>query len=478
MSVAQKVAWNTLALVAARVVTLALTLVGTVLLTRYLGVDGYGDFTAVIVYISLFSVLFDLGIVTLLVRELAQEPTSEVALVGKVLTLRLLLAVGVGVLAAALAPVLYPGPEHDQLRLGIAVALPTILFSSIASTLTAVFQARLKLERAALAEVGAQLVAVGLLAVLVVTDRSFEEIVAATVAGAAVNALLVYLLVRNLVAVRPQVDVRAWRRTLVRALPLGTALVLNMIYFRVDALLLSLLRDPREVGIYGLAWRFLEVLTVFPYFFVAAVFPLLAAATASGDLDGLRRLCQRSFDVLVVAALPLTLGIVATAPRLVSLVAGEEFAEAVGPLRLVMVGAGVTFITTLLGYLLVALDRQLQALWLTSVVLVLNLGLNLLFIPEYGYWAAAVIATATDVLVLVGLLWMAQRYGGFTPALSVAFRAGIAGLLLFAGAFALRGYLLLAIPVGAAVYVSALYALRVPRALGLRELVVGLRPGS
>ena len=35
-----------------------------------------------------------------------------------------------------------------------------------------------------------------------------------------------------------------------------------------------------------------------------------------------------------------TLGIVATRPRLVSIVAGDEFEDAVGPLRLVMVGAG------------------------------------------------------------------------------------------------------------------------------------------
>lgn len=480
MSVARRVAWNTFAQAAARVITLGLTLVSTVLVTRHLGVEGYGDFTAVIVYVSLFSVLFDWGVATLLVRQLAQQKGGEAELVGKVLTLRLLLAFGVGALAAGLAPIFYAGAEHDRLRLGIAVALPTILFSSVASTFGAVFQAQLKLERAALAEVGSQIVAVGLIAVLVTADRPFEEIVAAVVAGAAVNALLMYLLVRSLVRISPQIDTQAWRRILVQAFPLGASLVLNAIYFRVDAFLLSLMRGPRDVGIYGLAWRFLEVLTVFPYFFVIAVFPLLAASAHAGDLGGLRQLSQRSFDALVVAAIPLTVGIVATAPELVRIVAGEEFEPAVGPLRLVMVGAAIAFVTTLLGYLIVALDRQLQALWLSVVALALNLGLNLLLIPEYGYWAAAAIATATDFTILVGLLWLMHRFAGFTPSLGVTMRAAVGGALLFAAAFALRGNLAAAVLAGATVYAAALYVLRVPQALGLRELLGGMRsrPGS
>ena len=138
MSVARKVAWNTLAQTVARVVTLALTLVATILLTRQLGVEGYGDFTAVIIYVSLFSVLFDLGIATLLVRSSPGSATRSRSS-GQVFALRLLLAVAVGALAAR-SPGALPCPEHDQLRLGIAVALPTLLFSSVATTLTAVFR--------------------------------------------------------------------------------------------------------------------------------------------------------------------------------------------------------------------------------------------------------------------------------------------------------------------------------------------------
>jgi O-antigen/teichoic acid export membrane protein len=467
----RQIAWNTATQVAARLAAIAIAVTTLVIVTRYLGVRSYGDLVSITVYASVFGVLFDLGISTIVVRQLAQRRASPAELIGKVLTLRIGLAVVVALTAGLLAFPIYGGAEHHRLRIGILIALPIILATAVTTTVSTYFQAELKMARLAAAEVATQLVALGLIALFVALDKGFYAIVGATVAAFVFNALLALVLFRAVLPLRLQVDTRLWRKLVVQALPIGIALVLNVIYFRLDAFLLSLLKGPRDVGIYGIAFRFSEMLTPFPLFFVASVFPVLAAAVAVQNHEQFRAVVQRAFDVLVLAALPVVLGTIAIAPQLVRVIAGDAFGDAELPLRLVVFGTGITFIATLFGYVLVALDRQRNGLWLSLLTLLVNLGLNLALIPPYGYVAAAAAASGTDALLLAGLVVMVRRYSGFRPSLLVGAKGVLAGGVMFGVVAAFHPTVLVAVILGVAVYGAGLFLLRVHQEIELGQLL-------
>ena len=432
MSRARQVAWNTVAQALARVVTAAFGAVTVVLLTRHLGVDGYGSYVAATAYALLLTAFADWGIATLLARDLSQQWDRAQGTVANALALRLFLSLPILTLAALAIPLVFAGEGNAETRRAAVVALPLVVVLAVSTTLTAIFQAKLALQRVALAEVVAQAATLLLVVATLLAGRGVYAVVAATVTGLALQAALLALLARRFLPLSLGFDFASWRRMLVRSLPLGIALILNTLYFRIDALLLAALREPHEVGIYGVAYRFLELLTAFPFFFVSTVFPLLAAAVHDGNLDLVRGIAQRSFDVLAAAAVPLVFGIVAIAPELVELVGGDEFAAAAAPLRMIAVGAGLIFVNGLLGYLLIAADRQRAALWLNVAVLVFNVALNLALIPRYGYNAAADVATASEILIVAGTLMMARRFVGFVPSPRVTLKALVAGAAVFA----------------------------------------------
>src|SRR5437667_385194 len=82
-------------------------------------------------------------------------------------------------IAQGLAGALYGGAGDAAIREGIAIALPIILFSSAASTLSAIFQARLQMDRVALAEISGQIVGAGLILAVVAEGGSLNEVIAA-----------------------------------------------------------------------------------------------------------------------------------------------------------------------------------------------------------------------------------------------------------------------------------------------------------
>ena len=68
------VASNTAVQVAGKGATLAIGLASIAIVTRYLGPDEYGRYTLALTYMQLFAVLADVGLFTIVVREISRQP--------------------------------------------------------------------------------------------------------------------------------------------------------------------------------------------------------------------------------------------------------------------------------------------------------------------------------------------------------------------------------------------------------------------
>jgi O-antigen/teichoic acid export membrane protein len=149
----------------------------------------------------------------------------------------------------------------------------------------------------------------------------------------------------------------------------------------------------------------------------------------------------------------------------VRLAAGEAFADAVLPLRVLIVAAALMPVNGLLGYLMIAMHRERDTLWLNVLALALNIGLNVALIPTYGVAAAAWVATASELVILVSALWLVHHYAGFVPSFRVPSRALAAGAVMAGAMAAVGSSMAPAVVVGFAAYLGTLYLLRVHAAL-------------
>jgi O-antigen/teichoic acid export membrane protein len=462
------VASNTAVQIAGRGVTLAIGLASIAILTRYLGPDDYGRYTLALTYMQLFGVLADVGLFTIVVREISRHPERTERLVGNTLTLRLLLAAAAIVLAALVSLLL---PYDPDVREAILLAGLPLLFGMLNTTFVTVLQARLRMSRAVIGDVAGRALSLAAVALVVVLDLGFLAVMGAAAAGALATAVVTMLLTRRLVALRPRSEPRVWRRLLATALPLGVALAVNELYFRADTLIISLFEPYQQVGLYTLAYRMLELTLVFGTVFLTTTFPLLSQAVAD-DEPRARRTIQVSTDLFVAVGVPLVAGGLVLAPELVELAAGSEFEDASTPLQILLAAGALAWVNGVFGYALIAKDRQLSALWLNGAALAFNVALNLALVPVYGIVVAAVVTVASEALILTGSYVLMRRHFDFFPAprtlapalLSAAVMAGL--LLVLEGA-----PVLLLVPLGGAVYAGLMWLI----SPASRELVTGVR---
>jgi O-antigen/teichoic acid export membrane protein len=454
--VRRRVAGNTAVQVVGKGAVLAMGAGSIAILTRYLGPDDYGRFTLALMYMQLFGVLADVGLFTTVVRDISRDPDRTEELVGNALTLRLLLSIVVIGVAAGVSLLL---PYAPNVRVAILLAGGPLLLGMLNSSLLAVFQARLRMSRAVVADTIGRAAGLALAGTVAALDLGFYAVMGSAAGAALVTLAITWRLSRPLVSVRFLTDRRIWRSLLVASLPLGLALAVNELYFRADTLIISLYRDYDEVGRYTLAYRILELTIALGTVFLTSVFPVISAYVARAD-ERVRPAIQEAWDAFTIAGVPLAAGGAILAPQIIDLAGGPDFDGSVTPLQILLAAGALSWLNGVFGYALIAKERQLNALWLNLVGLAFNLGLNLALVPAYGIVAAAVITLASELVILTGSYFLMRRYFEFFPTPRVLLPAAAATALMAGVLWVLRdGSLVVLLPLGVALYAGALYAI-------------------
>src|SRR5439155_3114044 len=201
-------------------------------------------------------------------------------------------------------------------------------------------------------------------------------------------------------------------------------------------------------------------LQIIPSTFVLALYPLLSRQ-ASGRPDDLARVFSLGLKVLLLVALPISVGTTLLAEPIVSLLAGPAYLPASAQALQVLIWfLPFSFVNGLTQYVLIALNRQR---WITIAFFaaaLINVSLNLWLIPRYGFLGAAAVTVVSEWVLFVPFWYVIRQSLPPIPLLGLAWRPAVAALLMGFVAYRVRDFSpWLAVPLGGLVYVGALFAL-------------------
>ncbi len=452
---------------AARVVSRLVALVTVIVLARHLGDDAYGRYTTLIAFSALVSVVADLGVSPLYTREAARHPGQLPEYLATLLSGKLLLAAAASVmLAVALAATGLGGLAAP----GAALLVMTTYATLLRNTFYAL--GRLQFEAVAiLAEIAIQ---AGLILAGARTAAGVGYFVWAYAAsyGFTCAYCLVVIAVWRMGRLRLGFDPALFRTWLRLALPFALGAFLTNLYFRADVPILQHFRPFQEVGWYQFAYKPFESLQFVPLAVQATVYPLLGVYHRDAS-PRLGVAYARFFKILVVLGWPLTVGTFALAGPVGQVF--RLFPQSVPSLRILALAIVFLFANSAFTAMLFAIDRQDLFAWATGIAVVVNIGLNLVAIPRYGYLGASAITVVTEAAFSVAGWFFVARVERLAW-LRLSWRIALAGLVMGAVLYPLAGMpLYVSVPAGTAAYVAALWLLRAIRREEMDLVLRGLR---
>jgi O-antigen/teichoic acid export membrane protein len=458
-------------MVGARYIVAALGWLGTLIIVRSLSVAQFGRFSFVFSLILLIAVFADLGIGRLSIKGLLDGTHDPVEFAGTLVVLRAVM--GTVTYAAAAVFVIVAGYPAEVVR-AMLVAGVALLIATPSRAIEAVFEAHFQLGPVAVANVGGQLAQLVLTAAVAVGGGSVVRFAIPAVVGEVVIIAWKLVRVRRIQRLRLNVDWVIWKQLLAEALPLAAGNIMDTLYYRVDSVMLSKLDTFSSVGIYNVAYKFVDLVHYLPNALMVPVLALLVRSWPD-DLDRFGETFRRAFMILVLAGVLVAVEFLVFAGPLIGLLYGSHYSVGAGAGRVVVTAECVGAFGMLAFTTLVAMGRNRLYPMVTMLGLTVNVGLNLILIPRASYFGASLATLVTEVLIVTLLIVPVARMESLRP-LPVR-RAGLAVLAGGLSALvAVVGWQKLPWPV-AAVAAAAVYALtvhlaRIPGPDGWRSLLV------
>lgn len=366
-------------------------------LARILGVSDFGLYTAALAYFSIISSIADFGLNRFLIIEVAIDQARSAGLLWNIVILRLILT---SVLFVAFSIILYI-LDPDKMRVGlILLATLAILPQAIAFTFDAIFVARQKLQFSAVALLVSSLTTVTIGFFLVGNGFGPTGAVWALIAGQVVYAIvLMSFLYRHQGFTLSDINLSIFKKVIIGSLPFGLLGILGLLYFRIDTILLSYIKGNFETGIYGAAYKFLEAVIFIPSAFSMAIFPVMARIHDSSS--DIKVLYFKSFKVMLGLGLIVFFGYFVILPEIIKVML-PDYLSSITAIKILSLSIPFIFIHVPAVQLLLSTDKFLKPVILLScLTLGFNVAANLIFIPKFGYIAAAWVTSISEVLSFV-----------------------------------------------------------------------------
>lgn len=215
----------------------------------------------------------------------------------------------------------------------------------------------------------------------------------------------------------------AWQRTSI----LGLATLCSVAFNSIDMLMLGVMSNPHQVGLYSAAYRILNQVLYTYYLLIQVLYPRLARQEVNQRGHALQ---WKVLLALFAAGSAIAVALALSGRSVLAIVFGKAFLPATLLLTVLACAIPLDFLTSYLSNAYIAWSMEKKVLACTAVAAASNVALNLIWIPAYGATAAA-INTLISYVVFLGSLAAAGWYAtelGRAPAQATAKAAAVDAL--------------------------------------------------
>lgn len=182
---------------------------------------------------------------------------------------------------------------------------------------------------------------------------------------------------------------------------MGTYMVLTSMYTSFNVAFLGFCSGETEVGYYTTATKLYTILLALFTAFTGVMLPRMSSLVSEQRYDEFRLLLQRSFNALVVFAVPLVYFCIVMAPQIILIISGKGYEGAISPMRIVMpLMLVIGYEQILIIQTLMPLKADKQILRNTILGASTGLLLNFILVPYLHSVGSAIVWFTSELVVL------------------------------------------------------------------------------
>ena len=366
------------------------------LLARNFSTEIYGQIVTLITLSIVLISVFDLGLPIYIQREIAVNRFSASEIYSRVFLLGSLLMILYFALGSAAVFVIYPDIPYS-----LFIIISLMMYSSFLVTvnnkaLSGINEYKKQFLSFLLPRI---LILAVILPGLYLYSMSAGNLLLVMFAGIAINLVIsvIYLRKNEIRLSFKYFSLKGIQKILAISLPLGIAVVFNLLYDKLDLLLISKLRGFDEAAYYSIAYGIFKSSSITFSFLLVSGFTRVAELHR--EPSEVRKFLNEHAKFIGIICVICSLLLFIFAEFIINVFYTGKFENSVNVLRILSFGIIAMGLNNLTGIILNGMGYFKIVMFITLYALIMNVVLNAFLIPKYGIAASAVITVFTEFFI-------------------------------------------------------------------------------
>lgn len=215
----------------------------------------------------------------------------------------------------------------------------------------------------------------------------------------------------------------------------STYLAVN-VYSSLDNVMLGIIYNNYEVGIYAAAVKIRTVLTTLITSLGNVLLPRLSYYVAQERWEEFRVLLKKTYKTIIMIAIPMMVYFMLAAKQSIIFISGDAYLDAVRPMCILMPIMLISSLSNITGMqILIPTGGEWKFAISVTIGAVVDLILNMIFIPQYGATGAAIGTLFAELSQFAMQLYFTKNYLKDVVEVQDTFKVSFATLLSCIGFF-------------------------------------------
>ncbi len=402
----QTVAKNTFWLFFGQIFSKLIKLAIIVYAARVLSVNGYGAFSYALSLAGFFTTFADFGLNATIVRESSKDLSIQEKYFSTALVIKLIMLALISISVIVLSPLLFKDKAVADL---MPIVILIVAFDSLRDFGASLARAWEKMEIEAVVQIitNVFIVAGGFLALYY--SKTPKALSLGYVLGTGLGMISAfYPFRRYLKNVKKTFSKSIIKTLLYSSWPMGILAVMGTVMLNTDNLMIAWLKSITEVGYYSAPLRITQIIFIVPAMITVALFP--QTAKLADQKERLVKIVEKSLALMIILALPLTIGGILLSQKIIVLLFGYRYIPATITFMIMSLMFIPTFMSNALGNQLFALRKERQLLIYAALGIFGNLFFDILLIPPFGIAGSALASLINTIIITLYLYFSLKKH--------------------------------------------------------------------
>jgi len=378
-----KIGLNTLIQIAGKIATVIFSIFTVSLLTRYLGLEGYG-------------VIADFGLHLSMIKIIPKYKDDQKKIIGSYFIIRFLFVIVSGLIT--LLCLLFV-PYSLETKTLILIGSIGVGIGYLSGFGNAIFQSKLRVDLITYIDILGKIITIFFIYLFIQLRLNIYFIILTILIGNIASFMLstYYLIKRHEFSLA--FDKKIVQNLLSISIPVGITSFFALLYFKIDTLLLSFFKSSSDIAYYGVSYKIFENLLILWGFYMASAYPILSSKiNKNTEFNAFLKQCIIS--AIIGSSIIIVFGYVLS-PFLIEIIAGKEFLVSAESLRILLFSIPVFFINNIFYHVILLRDKMWTLVGVLIGSLLFNVVINLIVIPKYSFIGTSYTTVITELFTFL-----------------------------------------------------------------------------